>query len=54
MWGAAHRCLLPTCQRSTLHPPPALADPLHVQDPDGYWIEILNADNARQFVGWGK
>ncbi len=20
---------------------------------DGYWIEILNAENSRQFIGWG-
>ena len=25
-----------------------------IRDPDGYWIEILNADNSRQFANWGK
>ncbi|GLI58773.1 hypothetical protein VaNZ11_000526 [Volvox africanus] len=25
-----------------------------VRDPDGYWIEILNAENSRQFATWGK
>ena len=25
-----------------------------IQDPDGYWIEIFNAQEMRRFTSWGK
>ncbi|KAG2496836.1 hypothetical protein HYH03_005241 [Edaphochlamys debaryana] len=31
-----------------------MKDIAFIKDPDGYWIEILNADNARKFANWGQ